>query len=170
MDDIIGRVRRGLQPSAPPSPAALSLPRMSWMTHDARMAIASLTDRPIGVFAIDPETDGLYQLQQDGWEQIGQYFAGSPSDDPFANQIIGANRAAGIGVGTVGGGGATPAPTNSAVGVTDPQFPFPPECGPVVQNSDPGAVGPGVIWLNSGNNTVFVRNSTDTGWIQMCLL
>lgn len=38
------------------------------------------------------------------------------------------------------------------------------------QSADPGAVGAGKIWINSNTNRGYIRNSTNTAWIEVIIL
>lgn len=36
----------------------------------------------------------------------------------------------------------------------------------IAQDSDPGAVGAGAMWIDTSTDTVYFRNSSNDGWYQ----
>lgn len=148
---------------AAPTVEALGLPRAMLGNDVIKDALTGTGPAP-GMFLINADRHWIEQWVFDHWEVIGRWDEGDPSEDPLADAQIGRARAAGF-VG--GGGGTSPAPGGS---VTTPGNPFTSSCVPIFQNPDPGAIGAGMWWYDTGSNQLFIRNGTNTNWIEVCLV
>lgn len=162
-----------------PSAALLSLPRVLIGNPTIKSA---LKDPAPGMFLVNVGPDVIEQWVMDHWEVVGQWAPGDPSDDPLKDFQLAAQRAfgflpgqpgvvgvgSGSGGGTAGGGGGT----SPAAGgnVLTPGDPIQSECVTIVQDGDPGAVGEGRFWWSTSTNPdkLFIRNATNTGWIEVC--
>lgn len=157
-----------------PSVSDLGVPRV--VVHGDTFKDA-IKQPPPGMFLVNVDHDWIEQWVMDHWEVVGQYVRGN-ADDPLGNAQIAAGRSAGIAAGlggaaggAAGGGGTAPAPRPpGSPSVTDPSFPFPNECSTIFQDADPGAIGPGRFWFDTGSTQLFIRNNTNTVWIEICLV
>jgi hypothetical protein len=145
-----------------PTVAALSLPRVLFANDTVKQAITQGPPSP-GMFLINAEHGYLEQWVMDHWEKVGHWAPGDPSEDPLANVQVAQARPAFI----PGGGGTAPAPGGD---VTTPANPVDSSCTPIFQDPDPGAVGAGKFWYDTGSDQLFIRNAGNNGWIEICLV
>lgn len=149
-----------------PTVDALSLPRAILGNDTIKKA---LTNPPPGMYMFNGDSQMLEQWVMDHWEPVGVFIIGSPSEDPFANVQLAAQRGAGFA--PAGGGGVAPAPRPpGSPAITTPAVPTNPcdSAGAIVSPVDPGATGAGSFWFDTTNGNTYIRDATNTTWVQVC--